>query len=74
MIVGEAPGNWFFEATAPVSVVNRDGLIIGEGYITALSDRMTEAQVPFSGSIEYTIPAGTPYERGEIILQRSNAS
>ncbi|TAL51138.1 hypothetical protein EPN81_00885, partial [Patescibacteria group bacterium] len=35
-ITGEAPGFWYFEATFPVTLVNWDGLIIAEGYATAL--------------------------------------
>lgn len=71
-ISGEAPGYWFFEATAPVLITNWDGLIIGESYITAQGDWMTESMVPFEGSLEFE---NTEYgDYGFLILQRHNAS
>ena len=71
---GEARGYWFFEASAPVVVVDWDGRIIGEGYVTAEEDWMTEAFVPFSGSVTYELPEDTPYKRGAVILRRDNPS
>lgn len=73
-VAGEAQGHWFFEATAPVVVVNWDGLIIGEGYIEAQGEWMTEEMVPFTGSISYELPADSYSNRGTLILQRANAS
>ncbi len=73
-ISGRARGNWFFEASAPVVVVNWDGLIIGEGYITAQGDWMTTEFVPFTGTISYTIDPNTPYDRGAIIFKKDNPS
>ncbi len=71
-ITGKARGSWFFEATAPVSIVNWDGLIIGQGYIQTLGDWMTEDFVEFSGTIEFEIP--TYKNNGAIILQADNPS
>lgn len=73
-IEGTAPGNWFFEASAPVTVVNRDGLIIWEWYITASGDWMTTNLVPFYGTISYNFDPATPYNYGRLILKRNNAS
>lgn len=75
-ITGVARGNWFFEATAPVEVVNWDGLIIGEGYIKVNdgSDWMTTDYVPFTGTISYDSTQLGPYKYGWIILKKSNAS
>lgn len=73
-VSGYARGNWFFEASAPVSVVNWDGLIIGEGYVTAEGNWMTTEFVPFSGTISYTIDPNTPYDRGTIIFKKDNPS
>lgn len=74
VVKGQVPGNWFFEATAPFSVVNWDGLIIGEGYIQAEGEWMTTDMVPFFGAITYELDADTPYTRGAIIFNRHNAS
>lgn len=73
-IKGMAPGFWYFEAVAPVVVVNWNGLIIGEGYITAEGEWMTSELVPFSGDVEYTFDSNTPYNRGWLILKRDNPS
>lgn len=70
---GEAPGNWFFEGSAPVSIVNWNGLIIGEGYVTA-KEWMTTDIVPFAGKISFTFDPETPYDRGWIIFESHNAS
>ncbi len=73
-ISGSARGFWFFEASAPVTVVNWDGLIIGEGYITAQGDWMTEDFVAFTGAISYTLPADSYSTRGAIIMKKDNPS
>lgn len=76
IIKGRARGPWFFEATAPVSVVNWDGLIIGEGYIQVDegSEWMTTEFVPFTGTISYDASQLGAYKHGWIILKKSNAS
>jgi hypothetical protein len=77
-VSGVARGGWYFEATAPVSLVNWDGLIIAEGFVTATEDWMTAEFVPFSGSLEFTSPYndGDPdfMKRGTIIFQNDNPS
>lgn len=71
-IAGIARGTWYFEATAPVTLVNWDGLIIAEGYVTATENWMTEEFVPFEGTLEFESPS--VYPRGALILRNSNAS
>lgn len=71
-ITGQAIGPWYFEATAPVDVVNWDGLIIGSGYIEAESDWMTENFVPFSATLNYSYSENNP--DGWIIIRNANAS
>jgi hypothetical protein len=75
---GQARGNWYFEASAPVSLVNWDGLIIAEGIITADGEWMTTEFVPFTGSLTFVSPykAGDPdfMKRGAIIFQKDNPS
>jgi hypothetical protein len=76
VIKGKVRGNWLFEATAPVVVVNWDGLIIGEGYIKTDEgyDWMTTDFVPFTGSISYDKTKLGTYNYGSIILKKNNAS
>lgn len=72
ILTGRAPGNWFFEASAPVTITNWDGLIIGESYITAEGDWMTTEYVSFSGTLSFT---NTEYgEYGFLIFHKHNAS
>lgn len=73
-IEGIARGSWFFEASFPISIVNWDGLIIGEGIAHAEDDWMTEDFVPFTATVSYTLPNDTLYDRGAIILRKDNPS
>ncbi len=73
-IKGTARGTWFFEGSFPISIVNWDGLIIGEGVATAQGEWMTEDFVPFTATISYTVDPQTPYNRGAIILKKDNPS
>lgn len=76
LISGRAPGNWFFEASAPVTITDWDGLIIAEGYVTAQGDWMTTDYVPFSGTVEFTKPecAADYCKRGSFIFRKDNPS
>ena len=69
---GRAPGNWFFEANAGITLTDWDGLIIAEGYIMAEGDWMTTDYVPFTGTITFTKPAYG--ERGTLIFKKDNPS
>jgi hypothetical protein len=75
-VAGSARGIWFFEANAPVTVVDWNGIILGEGYIEASGDWMTEEFVPFVGTIEFdTALIQNDYSnKGTIILKKSNPS
>lgn len=76
VIKGRAVGNWFFEASAPVDVVNWDGLIIGQGFVTVDEgyDWMTTDMVPFTGTVTYDASKLTPYKYGSIIMRKDNPS
>lgn len=73
-VTGEARGTWYFEASFPITVVDWDGRIIGEGFATAQDEWMTENFVPFEGTIEFTVPPDTAYRRGAIIFRKDNPS
>ena len=73
-ITGEARGNWFFEASFPVFLVNWDGLIIAQGIATAKSDWMTTEYVPFEAILNFTIDKNTYSNRGWLILKKDNPS
>jgi hypothetical protein len=73
-ITRKARGNWFFEASFPITIVNWDGLIIGQGIATANGEWMTTEFVPFTAQISYLFATDTPYDRGAIILKKDNPS
>lgn len=77
-LAGEARGTWYFEASAPVVLVDWDGRIIAEKYITAEGDWMTTEFVPFTGELTFTSPynEGDPdfMKRGAVIFQKDNPS
>lgn len=70
-ITGKARGTWFFEAGAPIAIVNENYEILGKSYIKATDKWMTEDFVPFTGSIEFEAPND---ERGYIIFRKANPS
>ncbi len=72
-ITGEARGNWYFEASFPVSLVDWDGRIIAEGVASAQGDWMTEDYVPFTAELDFTADT-TVSDRGALILKKDNPS
>ncbi len=71
-IEGMARGNWFFEASFPVVIVDWDGLIIGEGIAQAQGEWMTSEYVPFKAEVVFTKP--NVKNNGSIILRKDNPS
>lgn len=74
VITGEARGNWYFEASFPVVLVNWDGLIIAQGIATAKSDWMTSEFVPFEAKLTFTVDKNAYSNRGALILRKDNPS
>lgn len=75
-VTGIAKGNWFFEGTFPMTLTTLDGKPIASGYVTAQGDWMTTDSVPFSGTLNFSVPVmldGT-HTPGYLILHNSNAS
>jgi hypothetical protein len=68
---GEAPGNWYFEASFPVKVTTPQGDTIGAGQARAQSDWMTTAQVPFTATIDLDMAYSGP---ATVALLRDNPS
>jgi hypothetical protein len=74
IITGKARGNWYFEASFPITVVDWNGLIIGQGHAEAQGEWMTTEFVPFKATVTFNVPTSTPYRRGSLILQKDNPS
>jgi hypothetical protein len=71
-ITGEARGGWFFEASAPVKLVDDEsGEIVATGHIMAQGDWMTEKFVSFSGQLTFKTP---PSPKATLILEKDNPS
>lgn len=69
---GKARGNWYFEASAPVALLDSNGAVIAQGFITANGDWMTADFVPFTGSLTFPDqPAGST---GTLVLSNDNPS
>jgi hypothetical protein len=51
-ITGKAPGNWYFEASFPIIVSDKDGSKIATSHGQAQSDWMTTDLVPFTAKID----------------------
>jgi len=71
-VSGQARGNWFFEASFPITLTDLDSKIIAESHATAQGDWMTENFVDFTGSLTFKKPAGI--KRGVLIFKKDNPS
>lgn len=70
-VKGEAPGNWFFEASFPIQVRDGEGSVIGRAVAQAKSDWMTTKQVPFEATV--TVQSGY-HGPATLILLKDNPS
>lgn len=71
VIEGEARGNWFFEATFPITLLDADGNVIARSIGMTPGDWTTEEFLPFSSTLEFDAP-GT--DRGTLLLEKDNPS
>lgn len=69
-VTGQASG-WYFEASFPLKVVDDKGKVLFEGPLTAKSDWMTSAYVPFHEKITLEKSSAPT---GKFIFQKSNPS
>lgn len=70
IVSGKARGNWYFEASFPLEVLDTNGNTIAQSHAQAQGDWMTTEYVPFEGKIiitNYTGPA-------TLILHKDNPS
>jgi hypothetical protein len=71
-IRGRARGNWFFEASFPVELVDIDGNVLAAAPAQALSDWMTTDFVNFSVTLNYTKSTSTNHAL--LVLSKDNPS
>lgn len=70
-VIGVARGMWYFEATFPIDVLDKNGNKLVQTYASAEGEWMTENFVPFKSEIK--IPE-TYIGPATLVLHRSNAS
>ncbi len=70
-VAGKARGTWYFEASFPVQVIDKNGKVLFQGPAQAQGDWMTENFVPFSIAVK--VPA-TYIGPATLILRKDNPS
>lgn len=70
-VTGEARGNWYFEASFPVKLLDGDGNVLVSHYAEAQGEWMTTEFVPFKTTLVFPMPS-TP--TGTLVLQKDNPS
>jgi hypothetical protein len=71
-ISGKVKGNWFFEGSFPIQLVDADGNILGRSIATSTSDWMTSDFIPFTSELSFEKPTSTI--RVVLILKNDNPS
>jgi len=71
LVKGQARGNWFFEASFPIKIIDQNGDLILQSYIMTSEDWMTDQFVTFEKTFEFTAPASGS---GFLILEKDNPS
>src|SRR3989344_9107412 len=70
-VIGKARGFWFFEASFPIQVLDKNGNVLVNTFATAEGEWMTESFVPF----KVTIKAPETYTgQATLVLLKDNAS
>ncbi len=60
VVAGAAPGPWFFEASFPIKIIDKDGAVLLNTHADAHGEWMTTSQVTFTANItiaNYSGPA-----------------
>ncbi|MBI2120554.1 MAG: hypothetical protein HYT94_02945 [Parcubacteria group bacterium] len=71
IVTGQARGNWFFEASFPIKILDKDGIMIGQGHAEAQDEWMTENFVPWKATVSFIAPASGG---GEAVFMKDNPS
>jgi|SRR3989338_4559422 len=71
VVSGQAPGTWYFEASFPIKIVDKDNNFIGQGIAQAQGEWMTVEQVTFTATV---VLDGTYSGPATVVLLRDNPS
>lgn len=70
-VEGTMPGNWYFEATAQVVLLDANNKVLATAPATAQTDWMTTSSVSFKATLTFDTPATAT---GTLILKNDNPS
>lgn len=70
-VEGRAKGTWYFEASFPVELRDKNGNLLAETPAQAQGDWMTENFVDFKAELEFSVPSS---EEGIVVLKKANPS
>ncbi|MFH0987472.1 MAG: Gmad2 immunoglobulin-like domain-containing protein [Patescibacteria group bacterium] len=70
-IKGRARGSWFFEATFPIKLLDKDGNVLASTEAQAQGEWTTDDFVLFKAELKFS---ATSDEKGTLILEKSNPS
>lgn len=70
-IKGQARGNWYFEASFPIKLIDANGRVLGSTAAHAQTDWMTTDFVPFIATLPFSLPSTTT---GSLVLEKDNPS
>lgn len=70
-VTGEARGNWYFEASFPVKILDANDKQLGVGIAQAQGEWMTTNFVPFSTTVNFSV---STTQMGTIVFQKDNPS
>ncbi len=73
-ITGKARGSWFSEGVFMAYLVDPNEYIINEVQVAAQNNWMTDAFVPFTASLSFSLPPDATYDHGSLILMRDTPS
>lgn len=71
VVMGEVPGNWSFEASFPVKLLDAKGNVVAQAPAQLLGDWMTDKPVQFTVKLTF---ANAPSGDGTLLLQKDNPS
>lgn len=70
-VLGKARGTWFFEASFPIEVLDKNGALLAQGIAQAQGEWMTTEFVPFKATIVIT---KTYTGKATLVLKKDNPS
>jgi len=71
VVEGEARGYWFFEATFPIKLLDKDGNLLEQTFAQAQGEWMTEDFVPFKSVLTFSVSED---QEGTLVLEKDNPS